>query len=242
LLASGAYLINDVVDAAQDRLHPEKARRPIAQGEIAPLHAIVVGIVLLGVGLAAAAALSREFLVLCLGYLALTLLYTLWLKRFAVVDVFAIAIGFVLRAAAGAVVINVYLSPWLLLCTLLGALLIALAKRRHELTLLEGKAVGHRASLGALTVELLDEWILITAACSIMAYSLYTIFERPGQMPLLMLTIPFVIYGVFRYLYLVRIGGLGGSPETVLLSERPLLGTVVLWAALSTVLLYLTPR
>jgi 4-hydroxybenzoate polyprenyltransferase len=241
-LASAAYLINDAIDAPQDRLHPDKAQRPIAQGLIAPGQAVAVAMVLVVAALALAGWMSRGLVLLGLGYLALTLTYSVWLKRYAFVDVFAIACGFVLRAAAGALVLDVYLSPWLLLCTLLGALLIALAKRRHELALLQSEAAAHRASLGALTVSLLDELILVMAACSIMAYSLYTFLERPGQPPWLMVTIPLVIYGIFRYLYLVRVGGLGGSPETVLLSDPPLLGTVGLWAALSVVILYATPR
>ncbi|HZU06578.1 MAG TPA: decaprenyl-phosphate phosphoribosyltransferase [Chloroflexota bacterium] len=242
VLASSGYLVNDTLDAPQDRLHPAKARRPIAAGLIAPRHAILVASGLFLLALPIAAWLGGGFLLLGLGYVGLTAAYSLWLKHYALLDVFVIAVGFVLRAAAGAVVIGVMISPWLLLCTLLGALLIALGKRRSELASLEATAPSHRSSLAALTVEFLDELMLIMAAASIMAYSLYTFSERPGHPPLLMLTIPLVIYGIFRYLYLVRIAGLGGSPEEVLLGDPPLLGTVVLWGLLSLGILYLAPR
>jgi 4-hydroxybenzoate polyprenyltransferase len=242
MLASSAYLVNDAVDAPRDRLHPLKARRPIAAGLIAPSTAVWVALAMLAVALALAWRLGPGFLLVGAGYLGLTAAYTLWLKHIAFVDLFTVAAGFVLRAAAGAIVLEVWLSPWLLLCTWLGALFIVLVKRRHELAMLEAGAVAHRASLSALNVQLLDELILMMGACSIMAYSLYTILERPGQPPFLMLTIPFVTYGIFRYLYLVRIGGLGGSPEEALLGDRPLLATVALWAALSAAILYLAPR
>jgi 4-hydroxybenzoate polyprenyltransferase len=242
MLASAAYLINDAVDAPQDRLHPHKRYRPIAAGLIAPATAVRVAMVLLVAGLLIAAWLSWSFLLVGAGYLGLTAAYSLWLKRYPLVDVFALAAGFVLRAAAGAVVIDVVLSPWLLLCTLLGALFIALVKRRQELAVLEAGAAAHRASLATMTTEYLDQLILMMATCSIMAYSLYTFSERPGNPPLLMLTIPFVIYGIFRYLYLVRVAGLGGSPEEVLLGDPPLLGAVVVWGLLSVAILYVTPR
>lgn len=241
-LASSAYLLNDAIDAPRDRLHPRKARRPIAAGLISAGAAIRVALGLLAAGLLLAAFLGGEFLLVMLGYLALTAAYNLWLKRYALIDVLTIAVGFVLRAAAGAVVLDVIISPWLLLCTLLGALFLALAKRRQELASLDGLAAAHRASLASLTVQFVDELILIMAAASIMTYSLYTFSERPGRPPLLMLTIPFVIYGICRYLYLIRIEGLGGSPEETLLSDRPLLGTVVIWGVASVAILYLAPR
>ncbi len=241
-LASAAYLVNDAIDAPQDRLHPRKRLRPIAAGLIAPAHAVRVAVVLLMGGLLVAAWLSWGFLLVGAGYLGLTAAYSLWLKRFPLVDVFALAAGFVLRAAAGAVVLEVLISPWLLLCTLLGALFVALAKRRAELATLELGAAAHRASLAHLTTEYLDQLILMMATCSIMAYSLYTFSERPGQPPLLMVTIPLVIYGIFRYLYLVRVQGLGGSPEEILLADAPILTTVALWGVLSVGILYLAPR
>jgi 4-hydroxybenzoate polyprenyltransferase len=242
VLASAAYLINDAIDAPQDRLHPRKRWRPIAAGLIQPAHAVRVAVLLLVGGLLVAAWLSWGFLLVGAAYLGLTAAYSLWLKRFPLVDVFALAAGFVLRAAAGAVVVEVLISPWLLLCTLLGALFIALAKRRAELATLEIGAAAHRASLARLTTEYLDQLILMMATCSIMAYSLYTFSERPGQPPLLMVTIPLVIYGIFRYLYLVRVEDLGGSPEEVLLGDPPILVTVFLWGLLSVGILYLAPR
>ena len=242
MLASSAYLVNDAVDAPRDRLHPLKARRPIAAGLIAPTTAVWVALAMIAVALTMAAQLGPGFLLVGASYLGLTAAYTLWLKHHAIVDVFTVAAGFVLRAAAGAVVVEVYISPWLLLCTGLGALFIALIKRRHELATLEADALAHRASLSTLNLQVVDEYIQIIGACSIMAYSLYTFLERPGQPPLLMLTVPLVVGGIFRYLYLVRGGGLGGSPEEALLGDRPLLGTVALWARLSVVILYFGPR
>jgi 4-hydroxybenzoate polyprenyltransferase len=238
LLSAGTYLVNDTLDAPRDRLHPVKCRRPIAAGQIAPRHALVGAALLLAAGLALAAALGPGFLLVGVAYLALTTAYSLWLKQYPLIDVLVLASGFVLRAAAGAVVIDVPISPWLLFCTLLGALLIALGKRRSELLVLEQNAAAHRASLTTLTVEFVDQLALLMAACSIMAYSLYTFFVHPYYPPWLMLTIPLVIYGIFRYLYLVRVLGLGGSPEELLLHDRPLLGTVVLWVVLSAVILY----
>ena len=208
---------------------------------IGPGAALAVAGALLVGALALAAWLGPGFLGVAVGYVALTVTYSLWLKQYALIDTFAIAAGFVLRAVAGAVVLQVLISPWLLLCTLLGALFVALAKRRHELATLAAGAAAHRASLNALTVEFIDQLIIIMAASSIMAYSLYSLSERPGH-PLLMLTIPLVIYGIFRYLYLVRIGGLGGSPEEVLVGDPPLLATIALWAAVSIGILYLAPR
>jgi 4-hydroxybenzoate polyprenyltransferase len=201
-----------------------------------------VALALLVGALAVAAMLGWGFFLVGVTYLALTAAYTLWLKHVPIVDLFAVASGFVLRAAAGAVVIQVWISPWLLLCTFLGALFIVTAKRRHELATLEQDAVGHRASLSTMSVPFLDEIMLITAACSIVVYSLYTFNERPDRPPFLMLTIPVVAYGIFRYLYLVRVGGLGGSPEEALLGDRPLLLTVALWGLLSAAILYLGPR
>jgi 4-hydroxybenzoate polyprenyltransferase len=238
LLSAGTYLVNDTLDAPRDRLHPAKRQRPIAAGHIAPRHALAVAGLLLAAGLGLAAALGPGFLLVGVAYLALTTAYSLWLKRYPLIDVLVLASGFVLRAAAGAVVIDVPISPWLLFCTLLGALLIALGKRRSELLVLEQNAAAHRASLTTLTVEFVDQLALLMAACSIMAYSLYTFFAHPYYPPWLMLTIPLVIYGIFRYLYLVRVLGLGGSPEELLLHDRPLLGTVVLWVVLSAVILY----
>lgn len=241
-LASSAYLINDAVDAPRDRLHPLKARRPIAAGLIAPRLAVAVALGLLMLALGAAALLGGDFLLVAMGYLALTAAYTLWLKHIPIVDLFTVASGFVLRAAAGAVVLQVFISPWLLLCTFLGALFIVTAKRRHELSTLEGDAAAHRASLSAMSISFLDEMMLITAACSIVVYSMYTFNERPDRPPFLMLTIPVVAYGIFRYLYLVRVGGLGGAPEEVLLGDQPLLVAVALWGLLSVVILYAAPR
>jgi 4-hydroxybenzoate polyprenyltransferase len=238
LLASGTYIVNDVLDAPRDRLHPTKRRRPIAAGRIGPGEALALAALLLVGSLLLAWWLGHHFLAVGVTYLLLTFSYSLWLKHYPIVDVLTIAAGFVLRAAAGAILIDVPISPWLLGCTFLGALLIALGKRRNELLTLEGQALAHRGSLEGLTVEFLDQLSLMMASASIVFYALYTFFVQPSYPPWLMLTIPVVIYGIFRYLYLVRVEGHGGSPEELLLTDRPLLGTVVLWVLLSALTLY----
>lgn len=240
MLSSAGYLVNDLRDAEADRQHPTKRRRPIASGTLAPGVAWVVAAALTVGALVVASAIRWQFGMLALAYFCLTLAYSIGLKHLVLVDLFAIAGGFVLRAAGGAVAIGVRVSPWLYVCTILAALFLGMAKRRQELVILESSAQQHRRSLGEYTVELLDQLMVIVVSGAIMAYSLYT-FSAPNlpQNESMMLTIPLVIYGLFRYLYLVRVKGSGGSPEDVLLEDRPLLLTLIAWASLSTLLLYL---
>jgi len=173
----------------------------------------------------------------------LTISYSIWLKHLVLIDVFAIAAGFVLRAVGGAVVIGVPVSPWLYVCTVLGSLFLALGKRRNELELLEEGAGSHRKNLEQYTLELVDQLILIVASVTIMAYSLYTFTaENLPRDHSMMLTIPLVVYGLFRYLYLVRVRRQGGAPEDLFLTDPGLLGTAVLWALLSVTVLYLLPH
>jgi 4-hydroxybenzoate polyprenyltransferase len=238
-LSAAQYLFNDLVDLPSDRLHPVKAKRPIASGRLSPRLAAgtAAGLALLSV--AGGLGLNLAFGLLEIAYLGLMVLYTLALKRQVLLDVFAIAGGFVIRAVAGAVVISVPVSPWLYLCVVLGALFLGFGKRRHELLLLENDAGRHRPSLDEYSVPLLDQILVVVATATVVAYSLYTFTaETLPRNKAMMLTIPFVLYGVLRYFYLIHQRNLGGSPEEALLSDRPLLATVVLWLLASLVILY----
>jgi 4-hydroxybenzoate polyprenyltransferase len=230
LLSGAVYLFNDLADREQDRRHPTKRHRPIASGQLAPGAAIAAGIALAVGGIAAAYGLGLPFGLTASAYLLLTFAYTFWLKHVVILDVLTLATGFVLRAVAGAVVIGVEISPWLLVCTTLGALFLGLGKRRAELTALASEAGKHRPILEEYTPELLDQMITVVAASTLMAYALYT-FSSPTALGhrTLMATIPFVIYGIFRYLYLVHTRNVGGSPTRELLEDRPLLLCIALW-------------
>lgn len=242
-ISSAGYIFNDLRDLDLDRLHPTKRRRPIASGQLAATPAVVLGVVLLAAGFGTAGFLGLAFVGVCAAYLALTTSYSLWWKHVVLLDTFSIAAGFVLRTVAGAVAIDVPVSPWLYVCTVMGSLLIAFAKRRSEIAGAEHSAEASRPALEHYTVEFLDQLIIVAATTSVIAYSLYTfVAEHAPRNHLLMLTIPVVLYGVFRYLYLVRVRRLGGSPEELLLHDRSLLAAVVLFFAVSIGVLYLAPR
>jgi 4-hydroxybenzoate polyprenyltransferase len=240
MIASSMYLINDVRDVEGDRLHPKKRFRPIAAGEVTVRFALGLSGILMVGSLALAFALGWQFGLVISTYASLMVAYSNGLKRMVIIDVFAIAAGFVLRAAGGAVAIDVPISPWLYVCTMLAALLIGFGKRRHELALLGEHAAAHRANLDAYSLPLLDQFIAIVAASTVMAYALYT-FDAAAvpDNQTMMLTLPFVIYGVFRYLYLIYRRQLGGSPESLMFVDRPLLASVVGWALSSAIILYL---
>jgi 4-hydroxybenzoate polyprenyltransferase len=240
-LSGVVYLVNDVVDRDRDRRHPMKARRPIASGALPVPVALAAAGVIAPAALAAAFALGRPFGLTALAYLTLLVLYSGPLKRMVIIDVLTIAVGFVLRAVAGAVAVHVAISHWLLLCTILLALFIALAKRRHELLLLADGASGHRPSLGEYSPYLLDQMISVVTASTLVAYIFYTISPETQQKfgtPWLELTVPFPIYGIFRYLYLVHRRDGGGSPADLLLTDRPLLVCVALWVLAVVLLVY----
>lgn len=240
LLASATYLINDLMDVEKDRLHPVKRGRPIASGRMTPFTAAAMSIVLLVVSLALAVALGGPYAFSAGIYLLLTLSYSVWLKHVVILDVLVVAAGFVIRAAAGAVVIGVPISPWLYVCTMLGALFLVFCKRRHELVLLEASAASHRRILGEYSIQLLDQMISVVTSATVIAYSLYTFSaENLPKNSAMMLTIPFLLYGIFRYLYLIHVKGVGGSPEELLFTDRPLLATVFGWGVVSTLILYL---
>lgn len=239
-LSSGVYLINDVRDAASDRLHPTKRHRPVAAGELSPRFAVAVAILLFGVGLATAWFVRLPFMAVSAGYVALMMLYSLGLKQVVILDVFAIAAGFVLRAAGGAVALTVTISPWLLVCTMLLALFIGFGKRRHEIVAV-AHASDHRSSLSGYSLSFLDQLIGTVASATVMAYSIYT-FDASNvpRNHAMMLTIPFVAYAVFRYLYLIHRNELSGTPEALLFADRPLLLAIVAWGLSSITILQLT--
>ncbi|MBI4236717.1 MAG: decaprenyl-phosphate phosphoribosyltransferase [Chloroflexi bacterium] len=241
LLAGATYIINDLLDLERDRAHPVKRSRPLAAGVVSPSLAMpVAGTLLLG-GVAGSFLLSPPMGLVSLGYVALTVGYSVILKHLVILDVLAVAGGYVIRVLAGAVVIDVPISPWLYLCTILGALFISAAKRRNEIQILAEDGAAHRRTLAEYTPGLLDQMTAVVTASTLMAYALYT-FTAPNLPDQMMLTIPFVIYGLFRYLYLVHSQNLGGSPEEVLLTDRPLLLTVLLWVATALAILWIFPR
>jgi len=243
LLSSSVYLVNDVMDIDEDRQHPVKRHRPLASGLVSPALALVLAAGLGPVGVIGCFLINFSTGLVAVSYLALTLAYTLWLKRILIIDVLAVAIGYVLRAVVGATAIRVEISPWLLICTVLLALFLVLCKRRQELVMLEENAAQHRAILGEYSSYLLDQMIGVVTASIFMSYCLYTISERTVQelgTKNLMYTIPFVIYGIFRYLYLVHQKNRGDAPDQVLLTDGPLLVNVVLYVAAVVLVLYLS--
>lgn len=238
IVSSGFYLINDVVDRQADLRHPLKRLRPIAAGEIATRRALAAGTFLVVAALLCALALGLPFFFATLAYVLLMAGYNLQLKRVVILDVFVIAAGFVIRAAAGALAVDVSISPWLLICTMLLALLIAFGKRRHEFLSLPD-ARDHRRNLEHYTPALLDQCVAITAMGTLLAYGLYTFdAESVPRDHRLMMTIPLVAYGIFRYLFLLYRRGDGGAPEAMLITDRPLLLSLGAWALMIGILFY----
>jgi 4-hydroxybenzoate polyprenyltransferase len=236
-LSGTVYLLNDSLDVEQDRLHPTKRFRPIASGRLPVRVAQVTGIVICLVSLLIGLVLGVSFFEAAVAYMALQLGYVFYLKHEVLLDVFAIALGYVIRAAAGAVAIAVTISPWLYICTILGGLFLALGKRRGELIELNDVAKDHRRNLGEYSLDLVDQLITIVSASTIAAYSIYTFSASnlPGNHQM-MITVPFAVYGLFRYLYLVHQHGAGASPEEVLLRDRHLQVCIVLWAIIAMVI------
>jgi 4-hydroxybenzoate polyprenyltransferase len=231
-LSGAVYVINDVADYKQDRYHPTKKNRPIASGRLNRSFAAISGIFLYILSLAFAYVLNPQFFVMALVYTAVTLGYTFYFRKVAILDVMAISLGFVIRAIAGGKVIGVEASFWLLLCTFLLALFLALSKRRHELVFLSEDAVKHRTNLAEYSPYLLDQMIGVVTASTVLAYTLYTVSPETVKKfgtDQLSFTVPFVIFGIFRYLYLIHHKNEGGSPSMILLADRPLLVSIVLW-------------
>jgi 4-hydroxybenzoate polyprenyltransferase len=236
--SSAAYLVNDVRDAAHDRDHPVKQARPIASGELPARVAVGVAIALAVAALAVTALLGPWSVAFMAAFLALQAGYTAGFKHVVLIDVFAIAGLFVIRASAGAEAVDVRISPWLLICTGLLALFLALAKRRAELVLVGAEETPGRPVLEGYSLALVDQLVSVVAASTVIAYSLYTFTARDSKA--MMATVPFVLYGVFRYLLLLHRHDLGEEPENVLLTDLPLLLTIAAWAATSAVILALT--
>lgn len=227
LVAGCVYILNDFVDRDRDRQHPVKRYRPMASGQVNPSHALLFGIILLILSVGTAFMMNPLFGVLCIVYFLLNVSYSFVLKHLVILDMMTIAAGFVLRAIAGGVLIHVPFTPWFLICTMLLSLFLAIGKRRNELTLLEGNTGSHRKVLDNYSITLLDQFNTIVTTATIISYSLFT-FTSDRTIHL-MWTIPLVIYGMFRYLYLIHMKNQGGSPDRVLFEDKPILITVMLY-------------
>ncbi len=241
LISSSVYIFNDLLDLEADRQHPVKRNRPIAAGKLPLSVAIAAGTVITIVTIALGTLLAWQFALVLLVYFVMMLAYSKWLKHIPILDVLIIAAGFVLRVHAGTTLIVVQrFSPWLYVVMTLLALYLGFGKRRAELALLTDKAEAHRKVLEGYTIPLLDQFITIVSGTTIVAYSLYTFF-RPGAPTDLMLTIPFVVYAIFRYLYLVQVKNAGGEPEEILLTDRPFQVSILLWGLTVLLVFYLNP-
>jgi 4-hydroxybenzoate polyprenyltransferase len=239
--SSAVYLLNDIRDLERDRMHPLKRRRPIASGSISVPSAGAASGVLAAVGLGLAFGVNAALGAIVGAYLLLNVAYSFGLKHVVILDAILISIGFVLRAVGGAAAIDVVISPWLVVCTFMAALFLALGKRRAEIAALEG-AAAHRPASRAYSLELLDQLMTVVVAASILSYCLYTLSPEVREkfgVSHLEVTVPFVVYGLFRYLYLVRTTGLAQNPAQALVTDRPVLLTVLLWGAAVIGLLYL---
>jgi 4-hydroxybenzoate polyprenyltransferase len=240
-VASSVYLVNDVADRATDVLHPTKRLRPIAAGIVSPAQALVTAAVLGVAGLWGAFQLGVELGAICVVYLALSAAYNLGLKRQFLVDAMVVAFGFVLRAVAGAAAISAEISPWLLCCTFLLALFLSFGKRRHELALLGEDAKAHRGALASYSLPMLDSWLTSLGSAAIVCYALYTQAPRTVEhfkTSQLIVTLPFVIYGLFRYQHLVVRENLGGEPGSVLLRDKGMILAVLGWALTAAAVIY----
>lgn len=236
LLSGAVYLINDIVDLEKDRNHPRKKNRPLAAGLISARGSAALAGVITTVSLASAFFLSPALGIISAAYFSLMVLYSFYLKSIIILDVFTIALGFVLRVMAGTEIIQVYLSPWAVMCTFFLALFLALGKRRNEKIVLGENANSHRISLETYSLALIDQMISVVTTSTVVSYFLYTF--RSGQHLSSMITVPFVLFGLFRYLYLVYSENSGGSPEEIVIHDRPLQIAGLLWIAASFANLY----
>jgi len=241
LLSSTIYIVNDIADADADRKHPIKKNRPIASGRIKPPAAAILALILGCIGLFLSYMLDHRFFYISTAYVVLSISYSFFLKHIVIIDVMTIAAGFVLRAVAGAVIIEVEFSGWLLIASFLLALFLGFGKRRHELVLLEENSGEHRRILDQYTSYLLDQLIAVVTPAVVVCYLIYVISpevqEKLGT-DYLYITTPFVIYGIFRYLYLIHLREKGGSPTRVMLTDTPILLTVLLWLITAVLLMY----
>lgn len=241
IVSGSIYILNDLLDKEEDKLHPKKSKRPIASDEISKNLAFLLFVVFCLASLFLAFHLHKNFFLITLFYFALQLGYSLKLKHVVILDVFIVAAGFVIRVVAGGLVIDVPISSWLLICTMLLSLFLAMSKRRHEIILLDDMASNHRPILKKYTPYLLDQMIAVVTASTLIAYCLYTIssetVEKFGTTNLVF-TAPFVLYGIFRYLYLIHQKNKGGSPESLVLKDIPLLIDILLWGGTVAFILY----
>lgn len=240
LMSSAVYLMNDLADIENDRQHPKKKYRPLPAGELSPVVAAVTASVFALVSLAAGYYLTPSLALILLVYLLLQIAYTLWLKNIVLVDVLVVSFGFILRIAAGVAVIDVErFSPWLYVFSGFLALFLVIGKRRHELVLLGDEGASHRSILSEYNIDLIDRMLGIVTTGAVVAYSLYTFLaEGLPANHAMMLTIPFVLYAIFRWLYLIHVRQEGGAPEDIVLRDRPLQLSIVLWVAVVFVALY----
>ena len=241
VLSGFVYVANDVTDIEEDKKHPKKRYRPIASGALSPSFAIPAASVLAAIALVVAFWLSTGFGIVSALYLVVMMVYSYSLKHIVLLDIMTISAGFVIRALAGAIVINVEFSSWLIACTIFLSLFLAIAKRRHELVSLGDNAAAHRFILKEYTPQLLDQMISIVTAATLMAYSLYTVSPEIAKKfgtRYLFITIPFVLYGLFRYLYIVYRKEMGGSPAQILLEDTPLIVDILLWIVCILTLVY----
>ncbi len=242
LLSSSAYILNDILDVESDRKHPLKSARPIASGKIKIPTAVFLFVILALISLGLSAWLNPLFALTALIYFILNLFYSVYLKHVVIIDVMCIALGFVIRAVAGAVLIGVEISAWLVVCTTLLALFLGFGKRRHELLLLETQATNHRKILSEYSPYFLDQMISVVTASTVVAYAFYTLspeVEIKLGTAHMDLTIPFVLYGVFRYLYLIHQKEGGGSPTRMLLNDKPILANIILWLLTVILIVYI---
>jgi len=235
VLSGSEYIINDIIDKEKDRKHPKKRKRPIASGRLKVSYALIFAVITVFLALIGAYLINVKFLIISIMFFLLILSYSLVLKHLIIVDILVISIGFVVRAVAGCLAINVFISPWLIICAFLLALFLALGKRRHEMFLLGKKAKTHRKVLKDYSVQMLDQMISIITGALIVSYSLYTFLTDNIYM---MLTVPFVIYGLFRYLFLIHMKNFGGEVE-IIFKDKGMLICMSLWIVLTLIVLYL---
>lgn len=236
ITSSTVYIFNDLLDMEKDRNHPRKKNRPLASGAVGKSEAIILVLMLLPAVLYSAFRINSVFGLIIVLYLVNNLLYTLYIKHMVILDVMSIALGFIFRVAGGAVAIGVEISPWLLLCTLLLSLFLGFSKRRNELVVLQEDAQNHRAILEHYSLGFIDNMLSIVTASIVISYSMYTFFAYENKY--LMITILYVLYGIFRYQYLIYNKNMGESPEEMVLTDKPLLFDIILWVITSTAILY----
>lgn len=236
VVSSAVYVFNDLLDIEKDRNHPKKKNRPLASGELKKGEAAALLMLLLPAAVVMSFGINTGFGLVIVLYLLNNLLYTLYVKHMVILDVMSIAMGFILRVAGGAVAIGVEISPWLLLCTLLLALFLGFSKRRNELVVLQKDAQNHRATLEHYSLDFIDNMLSIVTASTVISYSLYTFFANEDKLS--MITILYVLYGIFRYQYIIYNKNMGESPEEVVLTDKPLLINIILWVITSIIILY----